>query len=270
MGGRRLPLVCPSPRLRQALEEATELVRTTDLQTVDAASADPATIRALNTLVGELGSLPPVGSDDPAVTSAFGRAVGVGWGVGAAVLGGPLHYTGPVDGTIGECTPAVLSRASQYSAHDIVFEVAIFEWARPIREDPVAVAAIAGAAGISDADATGLLGGAIAGGLAIACAEYEFFSEPLHNEGLEEYLASDSGPHHHRFDYAHLGLMHTPGQSVVVSRCLRMGCNLMAEPPRAPEHDHEFDVDRLQFGEGDDGPLWLCSHEGCWVVSASP
>ena len=228
--------------------------------------ADPATLAALNAAVFDHGELPPVSDTAPAVLGAFGRACGHGWALGSMLLGGTLRYSGDdsIDGRPEECTAAVLSRASTYSTGEIlqgVADVGFFQWTAQTREDPEAVNALGRSGRVSAEEAVGLLGGAVAAGFAIACAEFEFFTEPI-DEGTIAYLECKLGPHHHRFDYDRHVLMERDELVVVMYACTRRQCGVLRTAPPVAPHTHRFDEERGPVTY-DGRTLWLCAEPGC-------
>lgn len=234
--------------------------------------ADPATVAALNASVIDHGELAPVRDTSSRVLGAFGRACGHGWAIGAMLLGGVLRYSGEdsMDGIPGECTPALLSRASSYSTGEIlqgVADVGFFQWTVSTREDPEAVDALVGTGRVSRGEAIGLLGGAVAAGFAIACSEFEFFTEPV-DEGVIAYVESDLGPHHHRFDYSRPVLLADNDGAQSAYACTRSECRVLRTAPPSTPHEHRFDRS-LEPVSCDGRAMWPCAEPGCGSFGVS-
>lgn len=234
VGGRRRRLLHPSPELVEALRGAA-----TRLGTVDDATGghepDPATRAALDTLVLGLAMLPPVLDDRPEIRAALRAPVVFGWKLGVRVLGGPVRFTGPVEGTPAEATPAILSRASAYAPTVLTNPLGptgLVKRAPTVHGDPDLRRVLLSSRSLRGGDVDGLLSTAILGGVAIAAAEWELFHGPPADD-LVAGLESPAAPaHHHRFDLDEVVHIGGGGKNAHLGfRCLRTGCAVLRIAP---------------------------------------
>lgn len=136
-----MPYISAAPAVRSALKDVAAHLPGdgSGPQLASSAAAHPATIAALNVIVDDQAMLPPISDSRPEVLDAFGRAVGLGGAVAAALLGGGLRYRGEEDGDTPECVPALLARSATYDTHEItdnLVEIGLMGGTRLTREDP--------------------------------------------------------------------------------------------------------------------------------------
>jgi hypothetical protein len=300
LGGVRHPLALPGPRLRKALVASNYALGSGELEfpapIVDGAEtrADATALKVLRQVARDHATLPPVASRDKEVLRLFTSISFAGWSAANTLLGTPDTYSGRDEGSIDECSQAVIARSECYAMFDLMARTgdAATHLDYVISKTVLSICyAPHGTDGANNAftgspqraeqyvkhvldrivfpaalghlpamEIWGLLRGAAITGFSIAAAELDVFSGPP-KDGFGVLV-----PHHHRFDWRCVGTpLRIKEEYVLMVPCSHARCDHLQTRPSPPPHPHRFNLDQRIVVVLQGRPLYRCGERGCDV-----